>query len=141
MRISDWSSDVCSSDLIDLHVEITTCRTGIAGFAFAAEADAITGLDARRHFHFQRLVATRLAGTATGLAGFPDQRASAAALWAGLLQHEETLLSAHLPGAVHGLAAWRLLSVGGAVAFNAFTFFPGWGADIFVRDVHTPLPC
>src|SRR3546814_7032153 len=107
---------------IDLHVEITTCRTGIAGLAFAAEADAITGIDARRHFHFQRLVATRLAGTATGLAGFADQRAAAAAFRAGLLQHEETLLYAHLPGAVAGLAAWRLLAVGGAVAVTAFTF-------------------
>src|SRR3546814_1709215 len=86
---------------IDLHVEITTCRTGIAGLAFAAEADAITGIDARRHFHFQRLVATRLAGTATGLAGFADQRAAAAAFRAGLLQHEETLLYAHQIGRAH----------------------------------------
>src|SRR3546814_6854368 len=96
-------------------------------------------IDARRHFHFQRLVATRLAGTATGLAGFADQRAAAAAFLAGLLQHEETLLYAHLPGAVAGLAAWRLLAVGGAVAVTAFTFVPGRDADIFGRAEHRLL--
>src|SRR3546814_13611043 len=26
MRISDWSSDVCSSDLVDLRVQVSICR-------------------------------------------------------------------------------------------------------------------
>src|SRR3546814_4191012 len=38
-----------------------------------------------------------------------------------------------------GLAAWRLLAVGGAVAVTAFTFVPGRDADIFGRAEHRLL--
>src|SRR3546814_6428705 len=50
MRISDWSSDVCSSDLhrgaavwVDLEVEVGRAATGVAGVA--DEADDLTWLD------------------------------------------------------------------------------------------------
>src|SRR3546814_3690241 len=29
MRISDWSSDVCSSDLVDLHAQAVAAREGV----------------------------------------------------------------------------------------------------------------
>src|SRR3546814_16078625 len=39
MRISDWSSDVCSSDLNGIHVEVTDRLADICQFATDADVD------------------------------------------------------------------------------------------------------
>src|SRR3546814_10253652 len=47
MRISDWSSDVCSSDLINLvalNAAIEAARAGEAGRSFAVVADEVKQL-------------------------------------------------------------------------------------------------
>src|SRR3546814_20921307 len=59
MRISDWSSDVCSSDLLRHDAEQATCRAKIAHGVVAEHADgALGGVDQAGNDADQR----RLAG-------------------------------------------------------------------------------
>src|SRR3546814_21153524 len=55
MRISDWSSDACSSDLLDLHHQITDAAAGERGHAASPETYLIAMLHARPDLDFARL--------------------------------------------------------------------------------------
>src|SRR3546814_10910336 len=48
MRISDWSSDVCSSDLIDLHVRVRIRAGSIVDRDRRIRLDAVRGLGRRQ---------------------------------------------------------------------------------------------
>src|SRR3546814_13847267 len=60
MRISDWSSDVCSSDLLDLglaavagrdHLDADAHRTAAAFFEMRIDRDDVAQQDRRDEFH------------------------------------------------------------------------------------------
>src|SRR3546814_10733728 len=55
MRISDWSSDACSSDLLDLHHQITDAAAVERGHAASPETYLIAMLHARPDLDFARL--------------------------------------------------------------------------------------
>src|SRR3546814_2284925 len=117
MRISDWSSDVCSSDLTDRRareqrralafeqlvprhveedVEVAWRGAARAALTLARQADACAFVDPRRDGDGQRLAPVDTALAAAGGAGVGDHLARALAGGAGALDHEETLLRAHL---------------------------------------------
>src|SRR3546814_5158731 len=62
MRISDWSSDVCSSDLLRL-ANVKEVLTGIGDLPLHREVDVDDVLVARQHQALFRNIATRGAGT------------------------------------------------------------------------------
>src|SRR3546814_14272632 len=60
MRISDWSSDVCSSDLLDVQLAQARFTAGddytvadIALFAYASRAEEAGGLSLQPHAHLR----------------------------------------------------------------------------------------
>src|SRR3546814_16009944 len=59
MRISDWSSDVCSSDLVAMEVEVVVGEVREHGDGEAGAAHAAEGEGVRRHLHRHGLAARR----------------------------------------------------------------------------------
>ncbi len=117
LRCAPSRSKMACSRTCDLDVQIARRAAVASGLAFAAEADAVAGVDARGHFHGQRLAcAARAPGPRHVSHGLLDDRAGAPAARAGLLQLEEALRDAHLARAVAGVAGDGRAALGRAAA-------------------------
>src|SRR3546814_463655 len=133
MRISDWSSDVCSSDLdvvrahAHLDVQVARRRARRAGLALAGQADAVAAVDAGRHLHRQDLFLLHAARAAAFRARAAESLAASMALRARLLHREDAALEPHLAASVAGVAGIELAVLGpGALARLAL----GQGRDL-----------
>src|SRR3546814_18774340 len=90
MRISDWSSDVCSSDLdvvrahAHLDVQVARRRARRAGLALPGQADAVAAVDTGRHLHRQDLFLLHAARAAAFRARAAENLAPSMALRARL---------------------------------------------------------
>ena len=101
---------------VNLDVQIARRSAVAPRLALAGEADAIAGIDARGNLDRQLAAAAHAALPEAGVARILDDGARAAAAGTGLLQLEETLRNAHLPGAAAGIAGGRRAALGRARA-------------------------
>ena len=85
-------------------IEIARGAAAHAGFAFAGQADAGAGFDARRDVDARATVFFDAACTATGFAGVLDDLTHAGTGRAGAFNREEALLRAHFAHAGTGRA-------------------------------------
>ncbi len=108
----------------DLHVQIARWPARFAGLAFAAQADAVAGIDAGRNLDRQGLGFLDPALALAGAAGVFDLLAGAAAGGAGLLHGEEALLHAYRAMALAGGAG------GGRGAFLGAGSAAGLAIDV-----------
>src|SRR3546814_4935635 len=114
MRISDWSSDVCSSDLdvvrahAHLDVQVARRRARRAGLALPGQADAVAAVDAGRHLHRQDLFLLHAARAAAFRTRAAEGLAATVALRARLLHREDAALETHLAASVAGVAGIEL---------------------------------
>src|SRR3546814_4214543 len=98
MRISDWSSDVCSSDLdvvrahAHLDVQVARRRARRAGLALAGKAEEGAAVDAGRHLHRQDLFLLHAARAAAFRTRAAEGLAATVALRARLLHREDAAL-------------------------------------------------
>src|SRR5271165_607063 len=88
----------------NMHIEIARRSTLPASLAFAREADELAILNPRRNRHLKRALALDGAGTVADAARVAHHAPGAAAGRTGPLDQEETLLRAHLAGALARLA-------------------------------------
>src|SRR5690606_5477254 len=105
---------------VDLDVEIARRAAVFPGLAFTREPDAIPAVHAGGNFHGE--IARFLLAPAPAAVGarLGDDRAGAAALRAGLLEGEESLLHADLPHATAGAAGLRFRARFGARSVAGF---------------------
>src|SRR3546814_16476665 len=100
MRISDWSSDVCSSDLLDLAARPLAEQHPVAGFDVELAQFAVLVANARAdaaHLALHRL-SLGIVGNddAAGRLGVPPERADQDPVLQGTQLHEG-LLDLHFP--------------------------------------------
>ena len=81
----------------DLDVEVAGRSAPLSGLAFAADPDAIAGVDPRRDLDRQGLLPPHLAPAAAVTARIGDDGTRPATAGTGLLDGKEPLLNAHLP--------------------------------------------
>src|SRR5579863_8274911 len=96
--------------LAHLHFDVEIAgRSAVApGFALSGQPHAIAGIHAGRDFHREFLAAPDPALPQTVVAGVAHDAPAAPAMRTGLLQREEALRDAHLPGAAAGIAGDRI---------------------------------
>src|SRR3989338_3801649 len=114
---------------IDHHVQVARRTTHATGLAFARQANAVTGIDTRRHLHRQGLVLFHPTLAVAGGAGLGNHLAIAMATRAGLLHREEALLHAHLADAATGGAGDRRGALLGARAIAGLAVDQGRHAN------------
>ncbi|MCY1186722.1 hypothetical protein D9M73_276240 [compost metagenome] len=88
----------------DHHVQVAGRATMSTGLALARQADAVTGIDTRRHLDRQRLVFLDTAFAVARGARIGNDLALAMTARAGLLHREEALLHAYLADTTAGRA-------------------------------------
>src|SRR4029077_17471031 len=117
-----------------VHFDIqVTGRTAVAsGFALARQAHSIAIVDSGGHFDRELAGAAHPALPQAGVAGIADDGARPAATRTGLLQLEEALGNAHLPGATAGVAGSGSAALRGAapVAYLAFRELRDFNLDL-----------
>src|ERR1700730_12146754 len=108
---------------VHFHIQVPG-RTAVAsGFTLARQAHAIAIVDSGGHFDRELAGAAYPARPQAGVAGIADDGARPATTRTGLLQLEEALRNAHLPGATAGVAGCGSAALRGAapVAYLAFS--------------------
>src|ERR1019366_43905 len=123
----------------DLDIEVARRTAVAAGFAFAVQADPITGIDSGRHRHRNRLLLAYAALAVALVARIADDLAAALAARTRLLNGEDRLLHAHLALPVAGVAGLRRGTLGRAGSPAGFAFGQGGNLDFGLDAEHRPL--
>ncbi len=119
--------------LFHLHLNVQiACRCAVlARFAFAAQADAVAGIDASRDFNGQGFGFLNATVAVTFVARIFNQRAATVTVRTGLLYGEEALTHLYLAGTVTGWTGLRLGARFRAAAVANITLFQRRNADLF----------
>ena len=119
-----------------LNVEIAGRRALLARFAFAAETNAIAGIDACGNFHRQGFRFLDASMTMAGVARIFNHRAAAVTGRTGLLHGKEALTHLHLACAVAGRTGLRLRTRLRAAAVADVALLQRRDADLFGHAAH-----
>src|SRR5436853_2891713 len=115
---------------VDDDIQIAALRAGIAGFAFAGNAQPRAVINAGRHLDFEGLFALDAPFAVTGAAMILDHLARAATGRAGAQDRQERLLITHLAAAAAGRTTDGLRAFRRAASVTYITVFQAGHANL-----------